>query len=151
MTEYKRSISLSETLGCKDKQRFRGLKCHKLHLKLSNNFRKVFLNVKLQRLWRSHHLQYIIFFKNSVHQDERLHSRDKAEGQNWMLVIFFDLIKVKMSLYFPWNGAMSQFQHLISPLCSIGNKIWVYENCKSSYSIFIYVLHSIPTFLDLEL
>ena len=51
-------------------------------------------------------------------------------------------IKVKMSQYFPLNGKMSQLQHLICYLCSIGNKTWVYEVWKSLHSIFIYVLHS---------
>ena len=55
--------------------------------KLWNNFRKMFLHVKLQRLWRSHHLQNIISSKDSENQEECLWARDKAEGHNWMCVI----------------------------------------------------------------
>lgn len=42
---------------------------------------------------------------------------------------------------------MSQFKHVICFQCSILNKIWVYDICKSVESFFlIYILHSVPNF-----
>ena len=60
----------------------------------------------------------------------------------------------KTSEYFQLNDKMSRFQHLthlICSLCSTWNKIWLYEICKSLYSVFICVKHSIPIFLELGL
>ena len=47
-----------------------------------------------------------------------------------------------MSKYFPLNGKMSQFQHLICSWCSIGNKIWVYEIYKSLCFYLCFTQHS---------
>lgn len=42
---------------------------------------------------------------------------------------------------------MSQFKHVICFQCSILNKIWVYDICKSVESFFlIYILHSVLNF-----
>lgn len=46
----------------------------------------------------------------------------------------------KMSQYFSWNSKMSHFQHLIYFLCSVVNKIWIYEISKSLHSVFVSLL-----------
>ena len=44
-----------------------------------------------------------------------------------------------------------KFKVLITLFFLILNKIWVYEICKSLHSVFIYILQSVPTFLELGL
>ena len=77
ITGYKRSISNRQNLS--DVKMNRGSPvCN----------RKMFLNVKLERLWRSHHLQYRISSKDSESQEESLFAKDKAKGQIWIHVSF---------------------------------------------------------------
>lgn len=60
-------------------------------------------------------------------------------------------IKFKMSFSFLEFVLFTQFKHLIHFICSTLNKIWVYEIWKSLHSVFIYTLHSVPTFLEVDL
>ncbi len=48
----------------------------------------MFLNVKLQRLCKSHHLQCITSLKDSENLEKSLCVRDKAEDLCWMPVVF---------------------------------------------------------------
>lgn len=45
------------------------------------------LNVKFQRFWGFHHLQYIILLKYSQNGEKSLYERYEAENQYWMPVI----------------------------------------------------------------
>lgn len=53
---------------------------------------------------------------------------------------------VRMSLYFPWNGEITFFHHLICSLWSIGNK----ECLWSLHSVFIFILNIIQTLFEGE-
>ncbi len=56
--------------------------------RLWNTLKTTFLNVKLQRLWKSHHLQCITSSKDSEKLEKSLCVRDKAEDLCWMPVVF---------------------------------------------------------------
>lgn len=49
------------------------------------------LNTKLQRISGLHHLQPIIFSKESESQEKSLHIRDEPKNQHWMSVSFWSL------------------------------------------------------------
>ena len=56
--------------------------------RLWNTLKTMFLNVKLQRLCKSHHLQCITSSKDSEKLEKSLCVRDKAEDLYWMPVVF---------------------------------------------------------------
>ncbi len=56
--------------------------------RLWNTLKTTFLNVKLQRLCKSHHLQCIESSKDSEKLEKSLCVRDKAEDLCWMAVVF---------------------------------------------------------------
>ncbi len=56
--------------------------------RLWNTLKIKFLDVKLQRLCKSHHLQCITSSKYSEKLEKSLCVRDKAEDLFWMLVVF---------------------------------------------------------------
>ncbi len=56
--------------------------------RLWNTLKTMFLNVKLQRLCKSHHLQCITSSKVSERLEKSLCVRDKAEDLCWMPVVF---------------------------------------------------------------
>ncbi len=56
--------------------------------RLWNTLNTTFLNVKLQRLCKSHHLQCITSSKDSEKLEKSLCIRDKAEDLCWMPVVF---------------------------------------------------------------
>ncbi len=85
MVSYKRDVLERQTLR-KDGQRISNLwKCVK---RLWNTLKTMFLNVKLQRLYKSHHLQCITSSKDSEKLEKSLCVRDKAEDLCWMPVVF---------------------------------------------------------------
>ncbi len=55
---------------------------------LWNTLKTMFLNVKLQRLCKSHHLQCITLSKDSEKLDKSLCIKDKTEDLCWMPVVF---------------------------------------------------------------
>ena len=57
--------------------------------RLWNTLKTMFLNVKLQRLCKSHHLQCITSSKDSEKLEKSLCVRDKAEDLYWMPVVFW--------------------------------------------------------------
>ncbi len=57
--------------------------------RLWNTLKTMFLKVKLQRLYKSHHLQCITSSKVSEKLDKSLCVRDKAEDLCWMPVVFW--------------------------------------------------------------
>ncbi len=56
--------------------------------RLCNTLKTMFLNIKLQRLCKSHHLQCITSSKDSEKLEKSLCVRDKAEDLYWMPVVF---------------------------------------------------------------
>ncbi len=63
--------------------------CEKMRIKrLRNTLKTMFLNFKLQRLCKYHHLQCITSSKDSEKLDKSLCVRDKAEDLCWMPVVF---------------------------------------------------------------
>ncbi len=56
--------------------------------RLWNTLKTTFLNIKLQRLYKSHHLQCITLSKDSEKLERSLCLRDKAEDLCWMPVVF---------------------------------------------------------------
>ncbi len=56
--------------------------------KLWNTLKTMFLNVKLQRLCKSHHLQCITSSKDSEKLEKSLRVRDKDEDLSWKPVVF---------------------------------------------------------------
>jgi len=56
--------------------------------RLRNTLKTMFLNVKLQRLCKSHHLQCITSSKDLEKLEKSLCVKDKAEDLYWMPVIF---------------------------------------------------------------
>ncbi len=76
MISYKRDVLSRQSLRSKDEQRLSNLwKCVK---RLWNTFKTTFLNIKLQRLCKSHHLQCIASSKVS----EKL-EKSVRKGQGW--------------------------------------------------------------------
>lgn len=75
-----------QPLGRNARQRFNNQQ-HTVSQNYGTILRKIFHNIKLQRPWRFHHLLCIIW-KDSENLEECLRTRDKAEGQNWMRMIF---------------------------------------------------------------
>ncbi len=85
MISYKRDVLERQSLRSKDRQRLSNLwKCVK---RLWNTLKTTFLNVKLQRLCKSH-LQCITSSKDSEKLEKSLCVRDKAEDFCWMRVVF---------------------------------------------------------------
>ncbi len=62
--------------------------CERVHKILWNTLKTTSLNIKLQRLCKSHHLQCITSSKDSEKLDQSLCVRDKAEDFCWMPVVF---------------------------------------------------------------
>ncbi len=56
--------------------------------RLWNTLKTTFLDVKLQRFCKSHHLQCITSSKDSEKQEKSLYVRDNAEDLCWMTVVF---------------------------------------------------------------
>ncbi len=87
MISYKRDVlerqSLSEVKMAEAIQSVK--ECVK---RLWNTLKTTFLNVKLQRLCKSHHLQCITSSKDSEKLETSLCVRDKAEYLCWMPVVF---------------------------------------------------------------
>ncbi len=82
MISYKRNVLSRQSLRSKDEQRLSNLwKCVK---RLWNTFKTTFLNIKLQRLCKSHHLQCIASSKVSEKLEKSLCVRDKDEDLCWM-------------------------------------------------------------------
>ncbi len=85
MISYKSDVLERQSLR-KDGQRLSILwKCVKW---LWNTLKTMFLNVKLQRLYKSHHLQCIRSSKDSKNLEKFLCVRDKTEDLYWMPVVF---------------------------------------------------------------
>ncbi len=62
--------------------------CERVHKRWWNTLKTTFLNIKLQRLCKSHHLQCIKSSKDSEKLEKSLWVRDKAEDLCWMPVVF---------------------------------------------------------------
>ncbi len=62
--------------------------CERVRKKIVDTLKTIFLNVKLQRLCKSHHLQCITSSKDSEKLEKSLCVRDKAEDLCWMPVVF---------------------------------------------------------------
>ncbi len=62
--------------------------CERVSKRLWITLKTTFLNVKLQRLFKSHHLQCITSSKVSEKLEKSLCIRDKAEDLCWMPVVF---------------------------------------------------------------
>lgn len=102
MTLYERSISERQSLS--DVTMGRGSPiCGKSRIKIVEQFQKNVPQCKIAKTSKSLHPQYIISSKDSENQEESLCARDKAEGQNFMLVIFepsgSTVLKTGMILY----------------------------------------------------
>jgi len=84
MISYKRDVLERQSLS--EVKMGRAVKeCVK---RLWNTLKTMFLNVKLQRLCKSHHLQCITSSKDSEKLEKSLCVRDKAEDLYWMPVVF---------------------------------------------------------------
>ncbi len=87
--------------------------------RLWNTLKTTFLDVKLLRLYKSHHLQCITSSKDSEKLDKSLCVRDKAEDLCWMPVVFgpsddtASLIGMILSLTL-LNGSQEYFQKPLS-------------------------------------
>ncbi len=62
--------------------------CERVCKKIVEYLKTTFLNVKLQRLCKSHHLQCITSSKDSEKLEKSLCVRDKAEHLCWIPVVF---------------------------------------------------------------
>ncbi len=62
--------------------------CERVLKRLWNTLKTTFLNIKLQRLCKSHHLQCITLSKDSEKLDKSLCERDKTKDLCWMPVVF---------------------------------------------------------------
>ncbi len=85
MNRYKRDVLERQSLRIKDGQRLSNL--WSVHKSLWNTLKTMFLNVKLQRLCKSHHLQCITS-KDLEKLEKSLCVRDKAEDLCLMPVVF---------------------------------------------------------------
>ncbi len=88
MISYKRDVLERQSLS--EVKMGRGSPiCEKVRKRLWNTLNTLtFLNVKLQRLCKSHHLRCITSSKDSENLKKSLCVRDKAEDLCWMPVIF---------------------------------------------------------------
>ncbi len=116
MISYKRQ-SLSEV-----KMGRGSLICERVHIKIMKYFKTSFLNVKLQRLCKSHHLQCITSSKDSDKLEKSLCVRDKAEYLCWIPVVFgasddtaslFDMILSLTLLNGPRNAKRKQYVNMV--------------------------------------
>ncbi len=62
--------------------------CERVRKKIVEFLKKMFLNVKLQRICKSHLLQCIISSEDSEKLEKSLCESDKAKDLCWMLVVF---------------------------------------------------------------
>ncbi len=87
MISYKRDVlerqSLSEVKMGRDSPI-----CERVHKRLCNTLKITFLNVKLQMLFKYHHLECITSSKDSEKIEKSLCVRDKAEDLCWMIMVF---------------------------------------------------------------
>lgn len=51
-----------------------------------------------------------------------------------------------MTLFLSQDLTCYKFKHAICFPCSVVNKTYYYESCKTSNSVFMYVFHTFPTF-----
>ncbi len=85
MISYKRDVLKRQSLS--EVKMGRGSPiCERVRKKIT--LKTTFLNVKLQRLCKSHHLQCITSSKDSGKLEKSLCVRDKAEDLCWMPVVF---------------------------------------------------------------
>ncbi len=86
MISYKRDVLERQSLS--EVKMGRGSPiCERVRKRLWNTLKTTFLNIKLQRLCKSHHLQCITSSKDSEKLEKSL-LRDKAEDLCWMPVVF---------------------------------------------------------------
>ncbi len=87
MISYKRDVLDRQSLS--EVKMGRGSPiCERVRKKLWNTLKTTFLNVKLQRLCKSYHLQCITSSKDSEKLEKSLCIRDKTEDLCWMPVVF---------------------------------------------------------------
>ncbi len=87
MISYKRDVLERQSLS--EVKMGRGSPiCEECVKILWSTLKTTFLNVKLQRLCKSHHLQCITSSKDSEKLEKSLCVRDKAEDLCWMPVVF---------------------------------------------------------------
>ncbi len=87
MISYKRDVLERQSLS--EVKMGRGSPiCERVHKRLWNTLKTTFLNVKLQRLCKSHHLQCITSSKDSEKLEKSLCVRDKAEDICRMPMVF---------------------------------------------------------------
>ena len=119
----------------------------------SERFINLWLHVKMcehSSLNNQHISQSMYHVKKEAIYKHDPETSPASLGQSSSKMIAIKLaIKLKMSWDYPWNGEMSQFKHLICSLCSIESKVWVYKIFRSLHSVFIFILPSVPTFLEL--
>jgi len=84
MIRYKRDVLERQSLS-EVKMSGAAKECIK---RLWNTLKTIFLNVKLQRLWKSNHLQCITSSKDSEKLEKSLCIKEKAEDLYWMPVVF---------------------------------------------------------------
>ncbi len=87
MISYKRDVLKRQSIS--EVKMGRGsLICERVRKRLWNTLKTTFLNIKLRRLCKSHHLQCITSSKVSEKLDKSMYIRDKAEDLCWITVVF---------------------------------------------------------------
>ncbi len=87
MISYKRNVLERQSLS--EVKMGRGCPiCERVHTNIGNTLKTTFLNVKLQRLCKSHHLQFITSSKDSEKLEKSLCAKNKAKELCWMPVVF---------------------------------------------------------------